>query len=83
MSVKLLINGVRFEVHEGNPNAPRSKNHREVMMQECCRHPRILIHNEHGVYCPTCSAQFTISFDQESGEMTFWIGEPNDVHDSA
>ena len=68
---------------DGNPNAPKSENHREVMLQEACSHPKIRIDEHVGIYCPMCKAHFTIEFDQAEGSMTFWIGDPDDVHDDA
>ena len=71
-----------------NPDAPRDPNHRVRMLQEMCPHPRILVDNVKGIHCETCAILFTISFEQESGELTFWPGKPmeekpDDLHDPA
>lgn len=75
---------MKLKLLEGNPDATRSANHKERMLQENCQHPKIRLDENVGVYCPTCNVHFVMEFDQTTGEMTFWIGEPNDdVHDPA
>ena len=79
---------MKLKLIKCNPDAPHDSNHKRRMYQEMCSHPRILVDNEKGIHCETCDILFTISFEQETGELTFWIGEPmeeklDDLHDPA